>query len=76
MKITHVDTTEEMVLNPKYKGLRVARIEIWTDREGQHYPYEVGRIEVFEDDELFIPGPDDRNYVVTPLFKPLHFRVY
>ena len=51
MKITCLDTTEEMVLNPKYFGWRVARIEAWTDEE--KWPYEVGRIEVFENDELF-----------------------
>jgi len=51
MKITLITTTEELVLNPDYKGWRVARIEVFV--EGQFYPYEVGRIETFEDDELF-----------------------
>ena len=52
-KITAILTTEEMVLNPKYKGLRTCRIEVWTDRPGQDFHYEVGRIEVSKDDELF-----------------------
>lgn len=51
MNITYIDTTEEMVLNPEYEGWRMARIEVFV--EGQKYPYEVGRIEVFKDDLLF-----------------------
>jgi len=54
MKILHVGTTEEMVLNPEYRGLRTARIEVHTDRPGEHYPSEVGRIDVWNDDELFM----------------------
>jgi len=53
MKVKYVTTTEEMVMNPDYKGLRVARIEVWTDNKRQVFPYEVGRIEVFNDNELF-----------------------
>lgn len=53
MKVTYISTTEEMVLNPDYKGWRIARIEVWTDRKDQRFAYEPGRIEVFEDDELF-----------------------
>lgn len=53
MKVIYVTTTEEMVLNPKYKDLRICRIEVWTDQEDQHYPHEVGRIEISNDDELF-----------------------
>jgi hypothetical protein len=40
-----------MVLNPEYKGLRTARIEVYTS--DRHYPYEVGRIEVWNNDKLF-----------------------
>lgn len=53
ISITYITTTEEMVLNPDYKGLRQARIEVWTDEEGQHYPHEVGYIHVWNNAELF-----------------------
>jgi len=49
VKVIQVDTVEEIVLNPKYKGWRMARIEVLV--EGQ--TYEVGRIKVFRNDELF-----------------------
>lgn len=51
MDIEHVTTTEEMVLNPEYRGLRTARIEVFV--KGKHYPYEVGRIKVWNNDKLF-----------------------
>jgi len=51
MKITYIDLTEEVVLNPEYKGWRMARIEVWV--EGEKWPYEVGRIKVFKNDKLF-----------------------
>jgi hypothetical protein len=51
MQIEYIGTTEEMVLNPEYKGLRTARIEAYTS--DRHYPYEVGRIEVWNNDKLF-----------------------
>lgn len=51
MKIVHITTTEEMVMNPVYKGWRMARIEVLL--EGQFYPHEVGRIAVSNNDELF-----------------------
>jgi hypothetical protein len=51
MDIEYITTTEEMVLNPDYKGLRVARIEVFV--EGEHFPKEVGRIKIWNDDLLF-----------------------
>ena len=51
MKITGITTTEEMVMNSDYKGLRSARIEVFV--EDEHYPRECGRIEVMNDDEFF-----------------------
>jgi hypothetical protein len=45
MEIEYITTTEEMVLNPDYKGLRVARIEVFV--EGEHFPKEVGRIKIW-----------------------------
>jgi len=51
MEIEFISTTEEMVLNPEYKGLRTARIEVYT--KNRHFPYEVGRIEVWNNDQLF-----------------------
>jgi len=58
MKITHISTIEEYWPGQK-EDLRTARIEIWTDDPGQHFPMEVGRItatrEVFDMlDELII----------------------
>jgi len=53
VNVTDIVTTEEAVLNEKYRGLRQARIEVWTDRDEQHFPYEVGHIRVWHDDELF-----------------------
>jgi hypothetical protein len=49
--IEHITTTEEMVLNPDCRGLRVARIEVFV--KGEHYPREPGRIEVWNDPEFF-----------------------
>lgn len=58
MKITCISTVEEFVLNPDYNGLRVARIEVWTDNPKQHYAYEPGQIKVWNDDELFMAVRD------------------
>jgi len=53
IKINYITTIEETVLNRDYPELRVARIEVWTDNKNQKFPYEVGRIEVFNDPDLF-----------------------
>lgn len=51
MKVYHLSTIEEIVLNPQYKGWRIARIEAYVD--GEHYPVEVGHIRIYNNDELF-----------------------
>jgi hypothetical protein len=53
INISYITTTEEMVMNPDYKGWRQARIEVWTDDPNQHFAYEVGHIRLFEQPELF-----------------------
>lgn len=51
MEIVDISTTEEMVLNPEYVGLRHARIEVYV--EDEHYPIECGVIRVWNNDGLF-----------------------
>jgi len=51
IEIEYLTSTEEMVLNPEYRGLRQARIEVYI--KGKTFPEEVGHIRVWNDDELF-----------------------
>lgn len=50
-RVEFITLTEEMVVNPKYKGLRTARIEVYV--RGVVFLVEVGRLEVWNDDALF-----------------------
>ena len=53
VRVTFVDTTEECILNEDYRGLRQARIEVWTDDKNQHFAHEVGHIRVWNNPTLF-----------------------
>lgn len=50
-KIEFLSCTEESVLNPEYKGWRIARIEVYLSEEP--YPIQVGQLRVYKNDELF-----------------------
>lgn len=57
--ITSISTTEEYWPGQR-EGIRTARIEIWLDDPGMHYPLEVGRItagsELFDELRDLIEG--------------------
>jgi len=51
IEIQYIGTTEELALNPEFRGLRQARIEVYI--KGKTFPEEVGHIRVWNNPSLF-----------------------